>query len=164
MQQQQQQQQSGQPVVQQQQVQGQPQQQQPQPQQIPINTQAPPKPEAIAVANFLKSQDLKARTCLFNNERKELFRVKRAIRALMSPAYQKARSKTPLLPEVNDRVTAENTFKMLPMSVLALRVSKHDPHEGHGHAKKKTKGLWTVKIEPQQVCGLALFEFRGREF
>lgn len=146
---QQQQQQSGQPVVQQQ-AQGQPQQQQPQPQQIPINTQAPPKPEAVAIANFLKTQDLKPRTCLFNSQRKELFRVKRAIRALMSPAYGKARAKNPLLPEVNDRVTAENTFKMLPMSMLALRVSKHDEHEGHDHAKKKTKGLWTVKVEPQQ--------------
>ena len=77
--------------------------------------------------------------------------VKRAIRALHSPAYKKARTKNPLLPEVHDRVTAENTFKLLPISVLALRVSKIDAHEGHDHAKKKrTKGLWTVKVEPQQ--------------
>jgi len=56
-----------------------------------------------------------------------------------------------LLPEVNDRVTAENTFKLLPSSLLALRVSKIDEHEGHDHAKKKrVKGLWTVKVEPQQ--------------
>lgn len=37
--------------------------------------------------------------------------------------------------------------------MLALRVSKTDPHEGHNHAKskeKRTKGLWTVKIEQQQ--------------
>lgn len=80
-----------------------------------------------------------------------MFKVKRAIRALHSPAYQKARAKNPLLPEVKDRVTAENTFKMLPLSLLALRVSKIDPHEGHGHGKKKrVKGLWTVKVEPQQ--------------
>ena len=127
------------------------QQQQPQTQQIPINSGAPPKPEALAVAQFLKTQDLKPRQCQFNNQRKELFKVKRAIRALMSPAYEKARKKNALLPEVNDRVTAENTFKMLPMSLLALRVSKIDEHEGHDHAKKKTKGFWTVKVEPQQV-------------
>jgi protein translocation Sec62 family protein len=79
--------------------------------------------------------------------------VMRAIRALQSPAYQKARSKNPLLPEVNDRASAENTFKLLPLSLLALRVSKVDPeeHEGHNHAKpKRVKGLWTVKIEQHQ--------------
>lgn len=82
--------------------------------------------------------------------------MKRAIRALQSPAYEKARKKNALLPPVTDRVTAENTFKLLPLSLLALRVSKVDPnadpaHAGHSHAKKKrVKGLWTVKVEPQQ--------------
>ena len=78
----------------------------------------------------------------------------RAIRALASPAYQKARAKNPLLPEVHDRASAENTFKLLPLSLLALRVSKVDPehgHEGHSHAKpKRVKGLWTVRIEQHQ--------------
>lgn len=118
--------------------------------QVPI-APGPPKPEGIAVAKFLRSQDLKLRTCIFNDQRKDMFKVKRAIRALHSPAYEKARKKNPLLPEVKDRVTAENTLKMLPLSMLALRVSKVDPHEGHGHGKKKAvKGLWTVKVEPQQ--------------
>jgi translocation protein SEC62 len=39
------------------------------------------------------------------------------------------------------------------MSMLALRVNKTDPHEGHDHAPKKgkrVKGLWTVRIEQQQ--------------
>ncbi|KAK8198567.1 Translocation protein S62 [Zalaria obscura] len=121
-------------------------------QQVPINP-GPPKPEAIAVANFLRSQDLKQRTCIFQEKRKDMFKVKRAIRALHSPAYEKARSKNPLLPPVTDRVTAENVFKLLPLSLLALRVSKVDPHEGHDHApskKKRVKGLWTVKVEQQQ--------------
>jgi len=39
--------------------------------------------------------------------------------------------------------------------MLALRVSKADPHEGHDHAKpkkdaKRVKGQWTVKVERQQ--------------
>jgi protein translocation Sec62 family protein len=79
--------------------------------------------------------------------------VKRAIRALESPAYAKAASKkNSLLPPVTDRASAENVFKLLPLSLLALRVSKIDPHEGHNHAKPKTrtKGLWTVKIEQHQ--------------
>lgn len=47
------------------------QQQQQQPQ--PIQP-GPPKPEALAVANFLKSQDLKLRTVILNGQRKDMFR------------------------------------------------------------------------------------------
>jgi len=50
--------------------------QQPQQQQIPINGGQPPKPEALAVANFLRSQDLKTRTCIFQEKRKDLFKGK----------------------------------------------------------------------------------------
>lgn len=111
----------------------------------------PPNPKAIALANFLRSQELKPRTCILNGERKDMFRVKRALRALKSPAYEKARKKNPLLPEIYDLASLENTFKLLPMSMLALRVTKIDAHAGHDHKKpKRVKGLWTVKIEPQQ--------------
>jgi translocation protein SEC62 len=116
----------------------------------------PPNPVAIALANFLRGQDLKLRTSIFNGERKDMFRVKRALRALESPAYAKARAKNPALPEIKDRASLENAFKMLPMSMLALRISKVDPHEGHDHGPKKSKrvkGLWNVKIEPQQDAG-----------
>jgi len=75
--------------------------------------------------------------------------VKRAIRALESPAYAKAASKPgSLLPPVTDRASAENTFKLLPLSLLALRVSKVDTH--HHGKQKRVKGLWTVKIEQHQ--------------
>jgi translocation protein SEC62 len=53
-----------------------PQQGQPQQgQQQPI-TPGPPKPEALAVAKFLKSQDLKPRTCILNGQRKDMFKGK----------------------------------------------------------------------------------------
>ncbi|KAI4914223.1 uncharacterized protein J4E92_009637 [Alternaria infectoria] len=136
----------------QQQAQMQAQQRAQQQQQQPIQP-GPPKPEAIAVANWLKSQDLKPRTVVHDEKRKDMFKVKRAIRALQSPAYQKARAKNPLLPEVIDRASAENCFKLLPLSLLALRVTKVDDHahDGHNHAKpKRVKGLWTVKIEQHQ--------------
>ncbi|KAK2037591.1 translocation protein [Colletotrichum somersetense] len=128
------------------------QQQQAQGQSQPISP-GPPNPVALALASFLRSQDLKPRTCILNGERKDMFKVKRALRALQSPAYEKARQKNPALPEITDRASLENTFKLLPMSMLALRVIKIDPHEGHNHGPKKTKrikGLWTVRIEPQQ--------------
>lgn len=81
--------------------------------------------------------------------------VKRAFRALQSPAYAKARSRNKSLPEVKDEATARNAVQLLPLSMLALRVTKTDPHEGHDHAKpakdsKRVKGLWTVKIEREQ--------------
>ncbi|CAI7675437.1 unnamed protein product [Penicillium discolor] len=122
-------------------------------QQVPVNPNNPPDPKALAVANWLRSQNLKPRTCIMDGQRKDMFKVKRAIRAIESPAYAKASSKkNSLLPPVTDRASAENVFKLLPLSLLALRVSKVDPHEGHNHAKPKnrTKGLWTVKIEQHQ--------------
>lgn len=44
--------------------------------QVPINAQGPPNPAAIAVANFLKTQELKPRTCILDEKRKDMFRGK----------------------------------------------------------------------------------------
>lgn len=49
------------------------QQQQQQQQQEPIQP-GPPKPEALAVAEWLRKQELKPRTCIFQEKRKEMFR------------------------------------------------------------------------------------------
>lgn len=121
-------------------------------------TPGPPKPEALAVAKFLRSQNLKPRTCILNGERKDMFKVKRALRALESPAYEKARKKNPLLPAITDRASLENTFKLLPLSMLALRVSKveQDPASG-GKKAKRVKGQWTVKIEQHQEAKEELY-------
>lgn len=55
--------------------QGQPHQhQQSQAQKIPVNPGVAPKPEALAVAKFLRSQDLKPRTCILDGQRKEMFK------------------------------------------------------------------------------------------
>ncbi|KAI5306056.1 hypothetical protein KEM56_002380 [Ascosphaera pollenicola] len=123
-------------------------------QQVPVNAGAPANPQAIAVANFLRSQDLKPRACVLDGRRRELFKVKRAIRALESDAYKKAQRKNPtLLPPVTDRASAENAFKLLPLSVLALRVSKVSSatqHNQTGGGQKRVKGFWNVKIEQHQ--------------
>jgi translocation protein SEC62 len=77
--------------------------------------------------------------------------VKRALRALQSPAYEKARKKNPLLPEITDRASLENTFKLLPLSMLALRVVQVQPQAGQdGKKPKRVKGQWTVRIEQHQ--------------
>ncbi|KIW78763.1 hypothetical protein Z517_08602 [Fonsecaea pedrosoi CBS 271.37] len=123
-------------------------------QHIPLNAKVEPKPEALALAKFLRAQDLKTRTCIFDGGRKDMFKLKRAYRALHSDAYKKAQKKNPLLPKVENDVEARTALQLLPLSMLALRVSKKDPHEGHNHAKpkkeKRVKGLWEVKIEQQQ--------------
>ena len=79
--------------------------------------------------------------------------MKRVLRVLQSETYQKARSKNPLLPEVTNETQAKTALQSLPLSMLALRVEKVDPHAGHNHAPKKekrVKGLWTVKVAQQQ--------------
>ncbi|MCJ1479156.1 Translocation protein S62 [Lambiella insularis] len=122
--------------------------------QVPINP-GTPDPRAVALAKWLRGQDLKTRTCLLNGQRKDMFRVKRALRAIESPAYATASSKkNSPLPALTAAFPAAEVFKLLPLSLLALRVSKTDPHEGHSHAPakptKRTKGLWHVRIEQQQ--------------
>lgn len=37
-------------------------------------TPGPPNPKALAVANFLRGQELKPRTCILNGERKDMFK------------------------------------------------------------------------------------------
>lgn len=56
--------------------QGQPGQPQPQGQvqHIPVNGDVEATPAALAVAKFLRSQDLKTRTCIFNGQRKDMFK------------------------------------------------------------------------------------------
>lgn len=58
----------------------------PQRQPQPI-TPGPPNPAAIAVANFLKSQDLKPRTCILNDQRKDMFKGKPFTPSLLSPDH-----------------------------------------------------------------------------
>ena len=76
------------------------------------------------------------------------------MRALQTPKYTKAQKKDPLLPKIENEDQARNALQLLPLSMLALRVSKKDPHEGHNHAtpkkEKRVKGQWDVKIEHQQ--------------
>lgn len=72
-------QQQGQGSPQQGQPQGQspaPQQGQPQQQthQVPVQPGQPPDPKALAVANFLRSQNLKPRTCILDGQRKDMFK------------------------------------------------------------------------------------------
>jgi translocation protein SEC62 len=41
---------------------------------VPVNGTIEAKPEALAVAKFLRAQNLKTRTCIFNGQRKDMFK------------------------------------------------------------------------------------------
>lgn len=43
-------------------------------QQVPVNPNNPPDPKAVAVANWLRSQNLKPRTCIMDGQRKDMFK------------------------------------------------------------------------------------------
>ena len=47
---------------------------QPQQQRIPVNTSGTPDPKALALAQWLRGQDLKTRTCILSGQRKDMFR------------------------------------------------------------------------------------------
>jgi translocation protein SEC62 len=49
-----------------------------------VNANVEAKPEALAVAKFLRSQDLKTRTCIFNGERKDMFKGRTSITPALS--------------------------------------------------------------------------------
>jgi len=51
---------------------------QPQMQRIDLNKPVEPKPDALAVAKYLRSQDLKLRSCIFDGQRKDMFKGERA--------------------------------------------------------------------------------------
>lgn len=75
-------------AMQQQQMQQQQQQQGAQQGQQQAITPGPPKPEALAVANFLKSQNLKNRTCILNGQRKDMFKGKLRSQCFSSRYYE----------------------------------------------------------------------------
>lgn len=59
-----------------------------------------------------------------------------------------------MLPEVTDRASAENAFKLLPLSMLAIRVTRIESDKPQkkqmGPSGVKKPPVWNVKVEPQQ--------------
>lgn len=66
--------QPGQPAQQPQPQAPQPAQAQQQTHQVPVQPGQPADPKAVALANFLRSQNLKPRTCILDGQRKEMFK------------------------------------------------------------------------------------------
>lgn len=51
--------------------------------QVPVQPGQPADPKAIAVANFLRSQNLKPRTCILDGQRKDMFKGTSQLRFIM---------------------------------------------------------------------------------
>lgn len=123
---------------------------------VPI---APPNikeadPRAVAVANYLRHHNLlKQRQCILNGKRSDFFRVKRAVRALEDPKYQKAQRKNKNLPEINKREDALEAFRLLPLNRLAFRVGKMETEEAKKAGLKPVRGIPVVQVVPQQEFG-----------
>ncbi|ODV91858.1 hypothetical protein CANCADRAFT_447 [Tortispora caseinolytica NRRL Y-17796] len=113
------------------------------------------KPQALAVANFLRHRpELKQRPGIavnYNDKISEIYRVKRAVRALVSDDYKAARSKNMLLPPVNSPQDALKVFALLPTHRLSMRVEKLKPHSMVIPASKVPKnGSPVMMVSPAQ--------------
>lgn len=107
-----------------------------------------PTPRALAVARYLRhNPTLKNKSAVVGGKRVNYFRVKRALRALMSEEYAKKR-KDPL-PEIKTKEEAVKTLAQLPLHFLALRVERVS-HQGHEHSKKKTNVGPEMEIQREQ--------------
>ncbi|EEB07501.1 ER protein translocation subcomplex subunit Sec62 [Schizosaccharomyces japonicus yFS275] len=97
---------------------------------------------AIALTELIKSQkDIKIKPAVLNGKRTTYFRVKRALRYLMSDAYDKKRGKD--LPVVKNREEAVNVLKLLIMNSMIVRVEKLP-------AKHKKQPLVELQINRNQ--------------
>jgi translocation protein SEC62 len=125
--------------------------------QVPV---APPNtkecdPRALALGDFLRHHKLlKQRQGILNGKRQEFFRVKRAIRALESPEYQKAlKRRGSKLPSITNRSEALEAFRLLPLNRLAFRVQRLETQAALKAGLKPAKGVPVLVIQPRQEFG-----------
>ncbi|KAF5135741.1 hypothetical protein DV495_000489 [Geotrichum candidum] len=109
-------------------------------------------PTALSIAKFLRRHPLlKQREGIINEQRKDFFRVKRAIRALESEDYKKASSKpNSRLPQITDREQALAALKLLPINRLAFQVVKLDTEDAIKANLKPKAGVPCLQINPNQ--------------
>ncbi|GMM52825.1 Sec63 complex subunit [Starmerella bacillaris] len=107
-------------------------------------------PVILQVAKFLRQRIEKQRTCILGGKNFDMFRVKRAVRALLSPEYAKERQKNNLLPEIPDNVTALKLIAKFPEENFAFNVVKLDTNEAISKGFKPRSGIPVCLIPPQQ--------------
>ncbi|PRT53174.1 Translocation protein SEC62 [Wickerhamiella sorbophila] len=111
-------------------------------------------PRAVALAKYLRHHELlKQRPALLNGERKDFFRFKRAARALQDPAYEKARAKNPLLPEVDTPDKLSEAIRLLPLNRLAFNVTKLETDFALQNGLKPVSGVPCCMVSPEQRNG-----------
>nr|UJH94450.1 Sec62 [Starmerella bombicola] len=122
---------------------------------------APPAPDlrncdkgTLAVAKYLRNNEIiKQRPALMGGQRWDMFKVKRAVRALLDPAYEKARKSNQRLPEIKDRLSALQILAQLPAQRFAYNVTKLETEDAIAKGMKPLSGVPVVLIAPQQKIG-----------
>lgn len=122
---------------------------------------APPAPDLrncdkgiLAVAKYLRNNEtIKQRPALMGGQRWDMFKVKRAVRALLDPAYEKARKSNQRLPEIKDRLSALQVLAQFPAQRFAYNVTKLETEDAIAKGMKPLSGVPVVLISPQQRVG-----------
>lgn len=108
----------------------------------------------VAVSKYLRNSPIvKARPALLNGQRQDFFRMKRAVRALLAPEYEKARQKNQFLPEVKTPQQARSILEQLPHQRMAFNVKKLETQKALSSGMKPQSGVPCVVINPQQTFG-----------
>ena len=111
-------------------------------------------PEIVALAKFLRNSEvLKQRPALLGGQRFDMFRGKRAVRALLDPAYKKAQQKNALLPEIPDRNTALQKLALLVNAKIFGNVLKLETEDALAKGMKPQSGVPVVLMVPQPRVG-----------
>ena len=128
------------------QPQGQPQMQGQQGQQVPI-TPGAPDPRALALAKWLRGQDLKPRTCILNGQRKDMFRGTASVFPFSSHACIR----------ITKRSSSETGPTGYRLSGLHQSPQQKQPPARDHHRNAKSRNIQTAATLP---AGSTCFEIR----
>lgn len=117
-----------------------------------MSTQGPAKnPQAVAIAKAIRHDPLlKQRQGLLHPSKKvDFFRYKRAVRALLSPNYQKQQKKSPILPVIANEQDAMRYYIEIIKSGLVFPVNKITVDEAKEKELNVEKGFPNLIIDPK---------------
>lgn len=111
--------------------------------------------EVLAIARFLRRNDtIKQRTALLGGQRMDMFKGKRAVRALLSPEYKAAQARpNSMLPEINDRKDALVALARLPQENFIRNVQKLETEDALAQGMKPQSGVPVTLIKEKQQIG-----------
>lgn len=99
-------------------------------------------PDVLAVAKFLRHDQIaKQRDALVGGQRYDMFRGKRAVRALLSPNYAKAQQRNAVLPTLENREEALKKLAELTNAGFIANVTKLETEDALERGLKPQSGV-----------------------